>query len=225
LTKEAPTILFVKTNFTIGTQSTMGDMAATAQLDLIHQPQRAAAMLHPLRLRLMERLREPGSASGIAGELGLPRQRVNYHLRELEKEGLVELVEERRRGNCTERILKAKARHYLIAPEVLGKLAADPDQIGDRLSSTYLLAVAAQAIRDLSVLRAKADAAGKKLATFTLQSEIAFASASDRNAFAEELANEVARLTAKYHDDRSGDRRRFKLVLGVYPEVKEEMDG
>jgi DNA-binding transcriptional ArsR family regulator len=202
----------------------MADTTTATQLDLIQQPERAAAMLHPLRLRLMERLREPGSASGIAAELGLPRQRVNYHLRELEKEGLVELVEERRKGNCTERILIARARHYLIAPEVLGKLVADPEQIADRLSSTYLIAVAAQAIRDLSVLRARADDAGKRLATFTLQSEVAFASARDRNAFAEELANEVARLAAKYHDDRSGERRRFKLMLGVYPKGKEEID-
>jgi DNA-binding transcriptional ArsR family regulator len=186
-------------------------------LDLIQRPKQAAALLHPLRRQILEALREPGSASSIAEGLGLPRQRVNYHLRELETQGLVELQEERRKGNCVERVFRATARHYLIAPEVLGDLAADPDQIRDRFSSTYLVALAADAIRDLGALRSGADAAGKKLATFSLQSEIAFATAAERNAFAEELANEVARLASKYHDEDAEGARRFKLLLGMYP--------
>ena len=40
-------------------------------------------------------------------DLGLSRQKVNYHLRALEDAGLVEHVEDRRRGNCTERIVRA----------------------------------------------------------------------------------------------------------------------
>jgi len=192
-------------------------MSAATALDLVHEPERAAALLHPLRLKILEALREPGSATSVAQRLDLPRQRVNYHLRELEKEGLVELVEERRKGNCTERIVRATARHYLITPEVLGDLAADPADIRDRVSSTYLVAVAAQTIRDLSLLRSGADEAGKKLATFTLQSEVAFVSPKERHAFAEELSNEVARLVAKYHHDASPHARRFKLTLGMYP--------
>jgi hypothetical protein len=142
---------------------------------------------------------------------------VNYHLRELEKEGLVEFVEERRKGNCMERLFRSTARHYLITPDVLGGLAADPEQIRDRFSSTYLVAMAAQAIRELGTLRVRADEAGKRLATFSLGSEISFASVSDRNAFAEDLSNAVAQLVAKYHDDSSGAARRFKLFLAAYP--------
>lgn len=192
-------------------------MSAAESLDLIRTSNQAAALLHPLRLQILEALRESGSAASVAQRLGLPRQRINYHLRELEKEGLLELVEERRKGNCIERVVRATARHYLIAPEVLGSLAADPDQVHDRFSSTYLVAVAAQAIRDLGRLRARANRAGKRLATFSLQSEVAFASPADRNAFAEELANEIARLVAKYHDESGSDSRRFKLFLGAYP--------
>ncbi len=78
------------------------------------------------------------------------------------------------------------------------------------------MAVAAQAIRDIGLLRARADEAGKPIATLTLQSEVAFATPAARNAFAEELATAVARLVAKHHDD-SPESRRFKLFLGVYP--------
>ena len=197
-------------------------MTATPAIQLIQQPERAAALLHPLRQEILEVLREPGSATSVAEGLGLPRQRVNYHLRELEKEGLVEFVEERRKGNCMERLFRSTARHYLITPEVLGDLTADPDEIRDRFSSTYLVAMAAQAIRELGTLRSQADEAGKRLATFSLGSEISFASVADRNAFAEELSNAVALLVAKYHDDCAPDARRFKLFLAAYPALAQQ---
>ena len=60
---------------------------------------------------------------------------------------------------------------------------------------------------------------GNRLATLTLQSEIAFATPADRSAFTEELAGELARLAAKYHDENARDARRFKLFLGAYPDV------
>jgi len=198
-------------------------MTATANaLDLIQQPARAAALLHPLRLRLLENLRQPESASGLARRLRLPRQKVNYHLRELERARLVELVEERRKGNCIERVVRATARYYLINPAALGKLAADPAELQDRFSSAYLVAVAARAIGNLATLRERAERAGKRLATFTLETEIRFASAANRNAFTEELANELARLVAKYHDEKSSGGRRFQFLLGAYPAITKE---
>ncbi len=177
----------------------------------------ASVMLNPLRLQILEKLREPDSASGLSRQMNLPRQKINYHLRELEKHGLIEQVEERKKGNCVERIVRATARHYLISPEALGNLATDPNQIQDRFSSTYLVAVAAHAIRDLAELRTRADKAGKKLATFTLETNIRFASAADQHSFTEELTNAVAKLTAKYHDEKAAGGRHFKFIIGSYP--------
>jgi DNA-binding transcriptional ArsR family regulator len=179
----------------------------------------AAAMLDPLRLQILERLREPDSASGLSRLMNLSRQKINYHLRELEKHGLIEQVEERKKGNCVERIVRATARHYLISPDALGNLATDPEQIQDRFSSTYLVAVAARAIRDLAVLRTRAEKAGKKLATFTLETNVRFASAADQHAFTEELANAVAKLAAKYHDEKTAGGRQYKFIIGAYPAI------
>ncbi len=194
-------------------------MPSRTALDVIAEPARAAAMLQPLRLEILHELREPDSAAGLARKLSLPRQKLNYHLRELEKEELVEFVEERRRGNCVERLLRASARYYVIDPAALGALAADPAQMQDRFSSAYLVAVAARAIRDLAVLREGAKKAGKRLATFTLQTEVLFASAAHRQAFTQELTNTIARLAAKYHDEKAAGGRRFSFFLGAYPSV------
>lgn len=184
----------------------------------------AAAMRNPLRLQILEKLRAPNSASGLSRQMSIPRQKINYHLRELEKHGLIETVEERRKGNCVERIVRATARHYLINPEALGNLATDPGEIQDRFSSNYLVAVAARAIRDVAQLRTRADQAGKKLATFTLQTEIKFASAAALHAFGEELANAVARLAAKYHNQKTARGRLFQVLIGSYPAITKKQE-
>jgi DNA-binding transcriptional ArsR family regulator len=180
----------------------------------------AAAVLHPLRRRILEGLSEPDSASGLSKRFGLARQKVNYHLRELESEGLVELVEERKKGNCVERVVRATARSFLVHPEALGALAADPDRIDDRFSSAYLVAVASRTIHDVAVLNERAAAAGKKIATFTLQTDVRFTSADARHAFAEELSNAIAKLAARYHDETAPNGRRFRFVVAGHPVMR-----
>lgn len=200
-------------------------MTTQAQtLDMVHSPAQAAVLLDPLRLRMLERLGEPESASSLARQFGLPRQKVNYHLRELEKGGFVDLVEERRKGNCVERLYRATARYYVIDPAVLGRLGADPEQVQDRFSAAYLVAVASKTIRDVAELRERASKAGKRLATMTLETEVRFASAAERAAFVEELTGEVARLVAKYHNEREAGGRRFRFLIGGYPAVKDKTE-
>lgn len=202
----------------------MSALPGTEAVDVVSDTGRAAALLHPVRLKLLERLAEPDSATGLARRLGRPRQTINYHLRELEREGLVELVEQRRKGNVAERLVRATARSYLIDPGALGAVGLRPALIRDRFSSAYLLAVAAQLIRDLAVLRAGAQRAGQRLPTFTLETEVGFASAEDRRAFTEELATTVAGLVAKYGNEEAPARRRFRFVIGAHPALpsKEE---
>jgi len=189
------------------------------EIALLRRPEDVAVLLPAPRVKLLEELQRPDSAAGLSRRLGIPRQKLNYHLRELEEAGLVELVEERRRGNCVERVLRASARRYVISPEVLGKLGDDPEQIRDHFSSSYLVAVAARAIRDVAELREMASEAGKKLPTMTLDSELRFATAADRNAFGKELSDAVAHLIVKYHDAESPEGRAFHLLLAAYPSI------
>jgi DNA-binding transcriptional ArsR family regulator len=190
-----------------------------AELQLVSDVESAAAMLNPLRLRMLELLDKPNSATGLAKVLDEPRQKVNYHLRALEKAGLVRLVETRRRRNCEERIVVATARSYLVSPEILGKLGATTHQIRDRFSSAYQLAVLTESLTNLAFLRRKAEEAGQKLATLTLQTEIRFATPQKRNQFANEISRALAELTAKYHDDLATDGRTFKFNLTGLPAI------
>lgn len=188
-----------------------------AALQIVQSPEKAAILLQSGRLSLLEGLIEPDSSAGLARRLGIPRQKVNYHLRELEREGFLELVEERRKGNCMERVVRASAREFLIAPPHPGKSVT-----ADRFSAAYLVSTAARVIRDLAALCLRARRAGKRIATLTLETEIRFASAESRAAFAEELTASVARLAAKYHDERAEGGRRFRLIAASYPALKLE---
>jgi len=198
----------------------MAGGAGAGTLDVVASPARAAMLLDPLRLRLLEGLREPDSAAGLARRLRLPRQRVNYHLRELEKHRLVELVGRKRRGNCTARILRATAQAYVISPAALGGVAADPASVKDRFSAAYLLAVTARTLRDVGELDERAQRSGRRLATLTLETELRFASAEARAGFAEELATALARLVDKYHDGEAPGGRPFRFVVAGHPAIK-----
>ncbi len=177
-------------------------------------------LLEPKRRVILERLQnEANSATGLSKLLAMPRQKVNYHLRELERVGLVEAVETRRKGNVEERIVRAKATQYLISPEVLGELGKTPEERRDRFSVAYLISAAGRVIRDLGVLVPRAARAKKRLSTMTLELELRFKDAAARTAFTEELANHLAALAAKYHDESSPGGREFRFVLGAYPRI------
>src|SRR5215471_18404379 len=160
----------------------------------------AEVSLDPIRARMLAELAEPHTATTLAAQLGLARQKVNYHVRTLEQHGLVQLVEERRKGNMTERVVRASAAAYVISPAALAAVAPDPARSPDRLSARWLLALAAQLVRDVGDLITASARAQRRLATFAMDGEIRFASAADRAAFTEELTRAVTALVAKYHD-------------------------
>jgi DNA-binding transcriptional ArsR family regulator len=187
-------------------------------VEVIEDTGAAAVALDPLRARLLAELVEPGSAATIAARVGMARQRVNYHLKALESHGLLELAEERMRGGITERVLQATAAAYVVSPAALGASAADPDEAPDRLSARYLIALAGRVVREVGGLAQRAAAAGKRLPTMAIDTEIRFRSAEDRAAFADELTAAVIDLAARYHHD---DGRPHRLIVAAHPRPEE----
>jgi DNA-binding transcriptional ArsR family regulator len=192
---------------------------------VIEDPAAAEASLDPVRARLLAELAEPASATMLAARMRLPRQKVNYHLRALERHRLVELVEERRKGNCVERVLRATARSYVISPAALGSVAPDPGRAADRLSAQWLLALAARLVRDVGGLLTRdghgSDRAGerRRIATFALDTEVRFASARDRAEFTTKLANAFAALVAEYHDETADGGRPHRVLIALHPSL------
>lgn len=197
-------------------------MAALHALDadgpaVVADADAAGALQLPLRRQIVEALAEPGSATTVAASLGLPRQVVNYHLRVLEKAGLIQEVGQRQRRGLKERLVRATATHFLVTPRTIGSTPVT----ADAFSSTYQVAVAARTIREVAALSERARAAGQRLTTLTIDTEISLASPADREAFAQELLGAVQQLAAKYSVRPGRNRRAYRLFAGAHPVYKE----
>jgi len=186
-------------------------------IQVIDDPAAATAALDPMRSRLLSELAAPASAATLATRVGMARQKVTYHLNALEAHGLVRLAEKRKWGGLTERLLVATAASYVVSPGAMGPVAVDPNREVDRLSASYLIALGARVIREVSDLVRRANKAGKRLATLAVDSEVRFRSAADRAAFTNELAEAVARLVSKYHDESAPGGRAHRLVVVAHP--------
>ena len=191
-------------------------------LDVIETPAAAALVLDPIKARLLAELAKPASAATLAGRVGLTRQKVNYHLKALEAEKLVRPTEERQWGGITERLLVATAGSYVVSPAALGLLGSDPELSRDRLSASYLIALAARIVREVGSLWRGATAEDKRLATLSIDTVIRFASPAERAAFTADLADAVATLAARYHDETAPGGRPHRLVVAAYPAPKTE---
>ncbi len=195
------------------------DLQAPADLpliEIIRDPETATAVLKPPRPAILAALREPDSASGLARRLGLARQRLNHHIRELQKASLLRLVEERRRRGCVERVVQATAQRYLLSPEILGDLDSlapeDIQSLGD-LGFSPLAALAGRMLQDLAILR---DVFADEVPAITLLEQIRFSSPEAFTDFVRELSRGIHHLVAKYHDE-AGTTAPHRFFVGAYP--------
>ncbi len=197
--------------------------AHATPLEAVVSSRRASALLHPLRSRLLSMAQEPASATELARRLGLPRQRVNYHVRQLERAGLLRAAGRRRRRNLIEQRYVATARSYVLAPGLLGPLAPDWRSIADTASADYLLAVAEQVRSDVSRASEEAAEEGKRLSTLSLKAQFRFETPEQRARFAEEVRKALVEVIARNtspnvrESGRPGRGRPYRLVMTCYP--------
>ncbi len=186
---------------------------AVASTRFVDDPDRVRAALSPLRRELLRRLAEPASATELAAAMELPRQRVNYHLRVLEQAGLIELVEERRRRGCTERVMRAGADAFVVDPAVLGGRSRLAER--DQFAAEHLIETAAATVRDVSRMQSAAAEQDKRLLTFTLEADVVFAEPADVHRFTDALARAIASTAEEFGADDGG--RAYRIVVGGHP--------
>jgi DNA-binding transcriptional ArsR family regulator len=203
------------------------------EVEVINDPAVAMVALDPIRSRLLAELAEPASAATLATRLGIARQKVNYHLRALEIHGLAKVAEQRQWGGLTERLMVATATSYVVSPSAMGPVATESVRSTvssksrntvrskslntDRLSASYLIALASRIVCEVGNLLRRAREANKSLATLSLDTEIRFRSAADRAAFSNDLAQAITTLVARYHDASAPEGRAHRLVVVAHP--------
>jgi len=174
---------------------------------------------HPLRLRILAALREPASAAGIARSVGEARQKVNYHLKELERVGLVRPVEQRLVGNLVETLYQAVASSFVLGDETLWADPRRTEAMREQQSLQRLVDVGRRLHRDATVLLDRATFDGEQIPSAALEVEVRLSSERDRAAFMRDLMKVIKPVLDRY-GNRSGDR--YRVALAAYPETEEE---
>ena len=196
-------------------------MVSVGRVHVVDDAESLQALAHPVRLRVLEALREPASAATAARAVDQPRQNVNYHLKELERAGLVEKVGERRKGNFIEALYRAVAPTIVVSPRAAWSHPRRLDALREQLSLENLVVLGERLGRDAAVLLDRAAFDGEEIASAAVEAEVRFASEATRAQFMEEYLRAVGPLLRKYGSRRG---QRYRVALAAYPDPDEQGD-
>ncbi|AIY06639.1 hypothetical protein Plano_2674 [Planococcus sp. PAMC 21323] len=87
---------------------------------LLTQLDQLKSLSDPLRVEMLHLLIEkPYSGQQLSQLLNIPRSKIHYHLKDLEKNELIYLVSESKKRNMTEKQYRSTARSYIPAKELM----------------------------------------------------------------------------------------------------------
>lgn len=191
----------------------------------------AATLLQPLRIGLLERLAEPHTCLELAEQVGETPQKVYYHVKVLERAGLVARVGERRVRGINEGFYQATAHSYWISPYLVKRLGG-PRNARNKISLDYLLTLAEELQTEVGHLAQSVAAESIEIPSVGLSAQIQLRDANQRSAFLHDLQEVILGLARKYHGEAEAERalpltsdvtdavqegQLFRLVLACYP--------
>jgi DNA-binding transcriptional ArsR family regulator len=185
----------------------------------IEAVEQAMTLLHPLRIDLLKQMGETRTCPELAEMFDSTPQKIYYHVKALEKAGLVEKVEERRVRGAVEGYYRAKARSYWLAPHLVGQVGGEK-AAQDQTSLRFLLSLAEEVQDDIGRLGQKSEA-GQDVPSLGLSAHIYLPDGERRAAFLEDVQQVFTDLATKYGippdeaDDLVG--KSFRLILACYP--------
>ncbi len=187
-------------------------------VELLNDPRQVGAIAHPVRARILDALRAPGTAASLARRFGRSRQFVSYHLKELERVGLVRRAGERRKGNFVEQLYQATARRFVVS----SRFAYSPERLAavfrDQVPLARLSELGERLQRDAAGLVELAAFEGREIPSAAVEAEVRFPDEASRAAFLAEYVELLEALLAK-HGSREGSR--YRVALAAYPEPEE----
>jgi DNA-binding transcriptional ArsR family regulator len=185
----------------------------------VDDPETLQALSHPTRVAILEALREPASAAAVARTIGQPRQRVNYHLKELETAGLVARTGEERTGNFVATLYRAVARTFVVSPKVAWADGRRIDALRNHHSLETLVQLGERLQSDAAELLDRAAFDGEQIASASVTADVRFASEEERAAFMNDYLRAVRELLEKYGSKRGEP---YRAALAVYPRGSDE---
>jgi DNA-binding transcriptional ArsR family regulator len=185
------------------------------RVEVLDDADRVAALAHPIRITILEALRTPNSASGVAREIGESRQKTNYHVKALLDAGLLKPTGERRRGNFVEQLYQSVAPTFLVAPALAWSDDRRVDALRRQLPLEHLVRLGERLQRDAIGLLDRAAFDGDEIPAAAVEAEVRFADEAARAEFLDEYLAVVQPLLKKYAR-RTGDA--YRVAVAAYPD-------
>jgi DNA-binding transcriptional ArsR family regulator len=181
---------------------------------VVDDPEQVAALAHPTRVAILDVLRTPNSASGVARALGETRQKINYHVRALLDARLITLVGERRSGNFVEQLYHAIAGTFVVSPRLAWCDDRRAAALRSQLPLEHLVEMGERLQREAAALLDRAAFDGDEIPCAAVDASVRFADEDARAAFIDEYLAALEPLLQKY-GARDGDG--FRVVVAVHP--------
>nr|WP_275695691.1 helix-turn-helix domain-containing protein [Fredinandcohnia sp. SECRCQ15] len=171
--------------------------------------------MNPLRGEIIGQLTEPASATEVAKAINETPQRVNYHLKTLEKVGLVKQVGTRHVRNLIEVLYLAVAKSFIMS-DSLGWSHDAIERLKDQSSLAHLITISERIRKDALSLLEQSEQ-NIEIPSASLQTKIVLPEKKDRNAFLNEYVKLVKQLVEKYQVNEASDEN-YNVMLSIYPE-------
>jgi DNA-binding transcriptional ArsR family regulator len=188
-----------------------------SETHVVRSPEQAAALLNPLRAEILAHTREPASAAEVARKIGDSPQRINYHLKALEKVGLVRRVGARQVRNLVEVLYQAIAKSFLLS-EAVGLDSWAAERIKEQGSLAHLITLSERIRRDALLLMEQSETE-REIPSASLQMKVHLDSEERRNAFLRDYAAMLEELVSRYGAAEDSDENAFRVTAVIYPEI------
>jgi predicted ArsR family transcriptional regulator len=196
-------------------------MQETFYIDTVEQ---AESLLKSQRIELLRAMEEARTCPELAEQFGRSPQQIYYHVKALEKAGLVEKVAEKRVRGTVEGHYQASARTYWLAPQLVGQVGSKR-QAQDQMSLRFLLSLAEEIHEDIGRLGHQSGL-GQAVPSMGLSANVYLPDGRRRAEFLQEVQESFMLIAEKYglaeevEPDQPGSE--FRLVLACYPTIEQK---
>ena len=196
----------------------------TQDVLLIESVAQAAVLLKPLRISMLREMVEARTCPELASRFQETPQKIYYHVKTMQRAGLVERLGERSINGIAEGFYRARSRSYWLSPRLVGSLGGR-QAVQDQTSLIVLAGHAEEMLEDVGRLGELA-ATGKHVPSLSLAVEVDLPTADRRAAFLAELRTtfeQVARCYAASDQRSEPDGSTptasspFRFTLACYP--------
>jgi DNA-binding transcriptional ArsR family regulator len=192
-----------------------------SRVEVLDEPAQVAALAHPLRVAILDALRTPDSAAGVARAIGESRQKVGHHVKALHDAGLVRLVGERRTGNFLEPLYESVAGTFVVSPRLAWGTGDRAGALRAQLPLEHLVVLGERLQRDATALLDRAAFDGDEIPSLCVEATVRFKDEAARAAFLQEYV-ELLRPLLRKHGARRGSGDAFHVAVAVYPEGEDQ---